>query len=57
MIEEDTGADKGARSDDDAHGSSGGDKAVSDQVDAKDEHKAEKLTKAGRDIDPNEGAD
>lgn len=35
----------------------GGTKAISGSVDSADPHKAEKLTKAGRDIDPDEGSE
>ena len=50
-------ANEGSRPNDDLKAENAGETTVADKTDADHPHKAEELTKAGRDLDPNEGAE
>ncbi|MEG3178257.1 hypothetical protein U1872_18595 [Sphingomonas sp. RB3P16] len=57
MSEVEMANDEGADPSSDLKAQNPGETTIADQVSQDDPKKAEKLTKAGRDIDPDEGSD
>ncbi|WP_260597177.1 hypothetical protein [Sphingomonas endolithica] len=57
MTEDQANVDEGAGPEKDLKGQNPGETTTADLTDANEPHKAEKLTKAGRDIEPDDGAE
>ena len=57
MPDDQANADEGASPEKDLRAQNLGETTTADQVNADDPHKAEKLAKAGRKTDPNDGAE